>query len=382
MTNPNPASNRKKPATEQPKEQLKKPLGNRRPTLKDVAETAGVSVGAASDILNRGRAHCYTPATQEKVREAVKELAYIPSRVAQNLRRGTSNTVVVIVPQSYRNPFYARVAEGLDLQLVAAGLEPHFICLNGKIDRIENEMPLLVGGGFAAAIAAPIYGPKSPLLEHLATIFRFGTKVMGLGSVPDETDVPFIQIKDAEAGHLAVDYLYKHGHRAIGLLGAKAAGPGGDVAYDVEGGVTQHLTEKNLIAFNQKWIFRSRDDGTYVGIMAAANHFIEQWEKAPSTKRPTAMICKNDQAAMALLSVCYKRGIMVPDDLSILGYDNIPETEIAVPAITTVDGRIENVTQAAVNQLLQILNRPLVNQVSQADLEPVVIERESVKTIA
>lgn len=381
MTNPEPAPTEKKTALEPPKEKLKKPLGNRRPTLKDVAETAGVSVGAASDILNRGRAHCYTPATQEKVREAVKELAYIPSRAAQNLRRGSSNTVVVIVPQSYRNPFYARVAEGLDLQLVAAGLEPHFICLNGKIERIENEMPLLVGGGFAAAIAAPIYGPKNPMLDHLATIFRFGTKVMALGSVPDETDVPFIQIKDAEAGRLAVDYLYKQGHRAIGLLGAKAYGPVDGSAYDVEGGVTQNLTEKKLFDFTPKWVFRSLDDGTYVGIMAAANQFVEQWEQAAPGERPTVMICKNDQAAMALLSVCYKKGINVPEDLSILGYDNIPETEIAVPAITTVDGRVENVTQAAVNKLLKILEKPLVNRVSQADLEPIVIERQSVKKI-
>lgn len=307
----------------------------------------------------------------------------LPSKVISMIEPIEPRPVAVVVPQSFRNTFYSRVAEALDLHATDAGLEPTFFCLNNKFKRVENVLPLLAAGGFKGVIAAPIYDPHLPILDQLEKQQQDrGRPFAAMGAIEARRDDTFIQLPDLAVGQTAVDFLKANGHEIIAFLGAAIGEAAGMVPHSIEGGVVGRMNELRVMPHAQNWFFDAMDDGNYVAFLAAAGKFAQKWLQTPADRRPTAIIGKNDQAAMAILAVCHDNDINVPEQLSVIGYDNLLEGAVTGPALTSVDGRIDGHARATINCLLKQMGVPGLREVEPSELEPVVVERKSVRSLS
>jgi len=293
-----------------------------------------------------------------------------------------SRSIAIVIPQSFRNTFYSRVVEALDLYATDAGLEPTFFCLNNKFMRVENVLPLLVDGGFQGVIAAPIYDPHLLILDRLQKQQQSRSVAFAaMGAIEARQDDAFVQLPDLQVGQTAVDFLKANGHKVIAFLGAATGKAAGMVPYSIEGGVVGRMNELRMMPHAQSWFFDALDDGNYVAFLAAASKFAQKWTQTPPERRPTAIIGKNDQAAMAILAVCHAHSIRVPEQISVIGYDNLLEGTVTSPTLTSVDGRIDGHAQSTVNRLLKQMNLPSLRAVKPNELEPVVVERLSVRSL-
>ncbi|MEM1185341.1 MAG: LacI family DNA-binding transcriptional regulator [Planctomycetota bacterium] len=330
----------------------------RRVTLRDVAKRAEVSVAAVSDIVNRNLASKYATDTQNRVRAAMHDLGYVAERTAQSLRRGRSGTVGFVLTRGLSNPFFARVADLVDQTLAAWDLEMQLILVSGRAERAGELARRLIGSGVDGVIAGPLYPWDRTLVDQLAAIEGSRLPVVVFGNLEQGKFAEVVMLSDRVAGEVAVDYLLGMGHRSIGLLGSAPPTELLGKTFSNQDGMERALDAAGLLEDAMRWFVPIEDESSPAGYLGMASRFVERWATTAADARPTAVVCKNDQAAFALLAALAERGIDVPGDLSVLGYDNTSEGEFVYPPLTSVDPRIDVCVGEVVDRLLRLLDRP------------------------
>lgn len=291
----------------------------RRPTIRDVAATAGVSVSAASKVLRD--AYGVSPAMRERVQAAMDALGYRPFTAARGMR-GKTYTVGVVV-SDIQNSFYGLVADGLSAGFRAAGYE------------------LLIGpaGADSDAQAAMIEAMLDRRMDGLVLISPVGLEgrleevgrevplvVVGRQTASDAFDS--VSSDDIAGSGLIVDHLVALGHRRISLVTHASASDEPRLAERVraEGYVRamrRHGLEEHVDIVPTTW--------THEGGRRAAQLLLQR------DRLPTGVHAGADVAALGLLDALWERGISVPDELSVAGYDNSPTSALAPVSLTTVD---------------------------------------------
>ncbi|MEI6714305.1 MAG: LacI family DNA-binding transcriptional regulator [Verrucomicrobiota bacterium] len=301
--------------------------------LKDVAAKANVAVNTASTILNRRPNSWASKETAERVFQAAEELGYRPNRAALGLRIGRFNAIGLLIAD-LKNPFYTTFAHYLTLAAEKCGydvvieswrsdLAREKVCLEEILNRQLD--------GVVAFLSDP--QTHSSFLERQ---FSAGMPFVTFGSVAGGAPIVDCVISDFESGlRDAVEGLITAGHRRFAFVSALAQG-------QTDGHRTQLFAELML---------QRASSGVVYEIIRCGPAIEDVYEVAlkhlKETSRPTAVIAINDLAAMAVMRAAGDAGIRVPDDVSVVGVDNIPLGTFLPISLSSISQPIGKMAQTA-----------------------------------
>lgn len=331
-------------------------------SIKDVATLAGVSVGTVSNVLNRPSS--VRPTTRAKVESAIAQLGFVPNASARQLAAGRSRTLAYLVLDA-SNPFFTDVARGIEEVAKAEGLAL-FICNSDQdADRedhyLEQLTELRVRG---VLITAMDYA--NPRLRRLRDA---GVPVVLVDRAPASSDDwCSVGVDDLAGGELAVSHLLEAGHRRIAYVGGPAEIP--QVA-DRHSGALKAVADAGLEEKTLTWI---RTDGLTI---AEGRRAGEKLLGLSGSRRPTGVFCANDLLALGLLQHLTQSGVRVPDDLAIVGYDDIEYAAAAAVPLTSVAQPRQLLGRTAARLLLDEAERGDDHQHEHVVFQPELVARAS-----
>ncbi len=330
----------------------------RTPTVEDVARTAGVSTATVSRALNKPGS--VRPALREQVLGAVRKLGYVANAGARAMSLKRSGTVGVIVP-TVDNAIFARGLQVFQQRMSLAGQVVLLAFSDYDAAQEETQALALLARG-VDALALTGVSQRPALLDLLA---QRGVPWVHLFSYPAPAGAACVGFRNAQAIGRGVRYLIDLGHRRIAMLGG--LGANNDRAAARIAGVRQSLADAGLALapgglIEAAYTLQAARDGTRA-LLAA-------------DPPPTALVCGNDVLAWGALLECQASGIVVPDELSIVGFDDLEMCRHGVPAMTTMHVPTEQMWQLAAQYLLDRLERR-VDVARQIELEVELIVRGS-----
>jgi LacI family transcriptional regulator len=297
-----------------------------------VAKLAGVSIATVSRTINH--VPSVNPKLAKRVWEVVKELDYLPNTQARALVSGRSRLLGLIVSE-ITNPFFPELIQGFEDVAVEQGYEILISSTNYDPERMKSCIRRMVERK-AEGVAVMTFGIEEPLLGQLADR-KVPLVFVDVG--PEASGVSLLRVDYHHGIREGVQHLAALGHR--------------DIAF-VTGPLGLHSAHSRLSAFYRAVrecgieIDPGRiveGDHTMEGGMAAAEKLLT------GTRLPTAVMCSNDMMAIGVLHKAYRNGLRVPDDLSVIGFDNIHITQMTIPPLTTIQMSCFELARAAVMAL-------------------------------
>ncbi|RWM28434.1 substrate-binding domain-containing protein [Mesorhizobium sp.] len=325
-------------------------------TIADVARYAGVSVATVSHVMNRTR-HV-EPETAERVRAAITALRYSPNSLARSLRRGETKTIGLLLPDN-SNPFFASVARQIEDAGFVAGYTVILCNSDGSAEKEERYLSVLM----AKQIDGLIFAGSS---DHARVFSRLLPDVPAvlLDREIHSVNVDSVLVDHDHGGYLAGRYLVGLGHQKIGVIGGPRDSSSSPARLR---GFTRALAEAGLDLPSSSVV---DSDYHFAGGRLAMERLMEQ---APDI---TAVFACNDLMAMGAITALRSRGLRVPDDMSLVGFDDIPYAVTTWPPLTTIAQPVEKIGTRAVSLLLERLSEPTAPSRREV-LTPVLVERES-----
>lgn len=345
-------------------------LRRTRITLDHVARATGLGRTTVSDILHRPAGEKYSDETRQRVLNAVEKLGYTPSRAAQDLARGRSGRIGLLLTRDFSNPFFARMADITEREVRRRKMRLQLVIANYGVQGQTEQARQLLADQIEGLILGPVYNDRE--FDAIRQFLSERVPVVLIGHGIPELDS--VGLDHYAAGRMIAQRLLKRGHKIIGNLCA----PDEDLSSasaSLFAGLRDELQASGH--FDLRWIIRQPDTGRFEVFAATIESFIDSWIAAPAVERPTAMACHNDQVAMTALSCLHRRGIRVPHDLSLVGFDNLPESQYLVPPLTTVDNHVDRCMQTAVELVSWRLEHPRAKRRSEV-IQGSWVERMSV----
>ncbi|SDD36558.1 LacI family DNA-binding transcriptional regulator [Nocardioides lianchengensis] len=289
-------------------------------SVKDVAAAAGVSVGTVSNVLNRPDR--VGSATRVRVQEAMTELGFVRNESARQLRAGTSRTLAYVMLDA-SNPFFTDVARGLELAANEADLALVLCNSSNLASREEAHLALLQQQRVQGVLVTPV-DPDAAVLKEVR---RRGTPLVIVDRTRSDASFCSVAVDDLHGGRLAVEHLVDRGHTQVAFIG----GP-------------PHLGQvrDRLEGARQAWAAAGLPADDLV-VLATTTLDVQEGRNAgerlaglPTARRPTAAFCANDLLALGLLQQAIGSGTQVPEQLAIVGYDDIEFAAAAAVPLTSV----------------------------------------------
>ncbi len=309
--------------------------------LKDVAARAGVAVNTASTILNRRPNSWASKETEERVFKAAAELGYRPNRAAVGLRHGRCNTIALLVADLH-NPYFTTFADLLEVEAERHGYDVLIESWRTDLERekhcLEYIMDRQVDG------VAAFFSDAETHRLFLEQQFQIGRPFVGMsftGGKPLPVDSVLVDF----AGGLkeAIEHLCSFGHRRFAFLSALAEGQ--------ESGSRPELFRRLLA---EKGISTEDFDSVHCdhSIESARTAALELL-KRPVKERPTALIALNDLSAIGALRAAVECGVRVPEELSVVGVDDIPLARFLPIALSTIAQPLEEMARKTAEMLIE-----------------------------
>jgi LacI family repressor for deo operon, udp, cdd, tsx, nupC, and nupG len=315
--------------------------------IREVAKRAGVSTATVSRVLSRP--DVVSPETRTRVLKAVERLGYAPNSVAKNLRTLRSCKLLVTVPD-ISNPFFALILQGIE----DAAQKNGYAVLVGDTqhDEMREERyaqmlkqkeadGLIFLGHRLPRVAASVVQESSPNCAPIVNGCEFSA----------ELGVPSVHIDNAKAACEAMDHLCQLGHRHLGVVTGPMVSP---LSRDRLHGATA----------------RAKEEGARVTVSIAGGDFsiesgIAAGDQLLSGASPcTGIFCFNDEMALGVVHAARQRGLRVPQDLSVVGFDDIRFAQYFDPPLTTIRQPMRELGEATVRLLLNILRGNVKDAVS------------------
>lgn len=299
-------------------------------TMKDVAKYAGLSVSCVSKYLNHPES--VLPATKEKIDEAIAALDYKPSIIAQSMRTKRSRIIVAIM-ESVTNPFFAALFDAIRQDCEKNG---YFVMLHTLSHRRYDRSDFVYADGIILCF------PDKP--AHLDNILEAagGTPVVLIHGCPVTPSVPSVLVDIGKGSAEAASYLLSLGCRNLVTVGSD---PDSDMSRAKTGAVTRVLEEQKAGSVKNVFVQHSHSGGVRA---------VEQLKERLHTV--DAILCESDAIATGVLSGLIRMGLRVPEDIRVLGYDDILLASMFNPPISTVSIPIEELGGAAVQMVCGIIN--------------------------
>ena len=330
-------------------------------TLRDVALRAGVSVRTVSNVVNG-----YAPVSAEKtarVRAAVDDLGYRPNLLARNLKQGRSRILALVVPE-LDVPYFAELTR---LVIAEARAHGYTVIIDQTDGDEQQERELIMEKPRALAFDGVIFSPLSLSLEQLRSRANSNPLVLlGERIFPDVAD--HVAIDNVTAAREATEHLLSLGRRRIAAIGDQPSGTGGTAQLRTEG--FRQAYDRAGIALDESLIVGAphfhRDNGAWAMESLLAR-----------SDPPDALFCYNDLLALGAMRVALSRGLRIPEDLAIVGFDDIEDGRYSTPTLTTVAPDKLKIARYAVERLIRRIESGDTSAPKEIRTPHVLMRRES-----
>ncbi len=329
-------------------------------TLKDVAERAGVSIKTVSNVV-RGYEHV-TPEMRERVRTALEELNYQPNLPARYLRTGRVGVFALAIPD-LSNSYFADIGNAV---IAAAATQSYTVLIDHTGGERANELlvvqglrPHLIDGVILSSLALNPEDLQPPQVK--APLVLLGERLL---------DVPYDHVvtDNVAAARLATDHLLSLGRKRVAAIGAR----------DVQSGETARL---RLRGYSEALAHAGQPFDPRLVIQVASYHRVDGLQAMQQLLAldcpPDAVFCFNDLLALGAIRALHEAGYRVPDDVAVVGFDDIEESRFTTPSLTTIAPNKEQIGSLAVSFLLERINGTRTRQPEQVEVPFHLVVRES-----
>ena len=331
-------------------------------TIYDVAKIAGVSPSTISRVMNTPE--IVAEDTRQKVMNAVKELAYIPNMIAANMPRRRTNYIGLIIPD-ITNIFFSNLVRGVQDVCEKNGYSVLVVNSDDSQEKEGRYLKLLYSrrvDGVILTVAG--YREEEFPEEELSLL-----KKMNIVLIDREINgmtTPIVKVNNFAGAYSAVKYLLTMGHKKIMYLAG------------IKGTKTNQEREKGyLSALKEARISWKKELTADFRLDTAYHKIMYHWPQLKnSDEPPTAIFAANDLMAIGALKAFTQLKIRVPEDISIIGFDNIPFSDCTYPPLTTIAQPTYQMGQKAVETLLKLIDKKKIKK--SVEFETKLIERDSV----
>ena len=329
--------------------------------IKDVARRAGVSVGTVSNVLNHP--HLVADATRRRVLAAIDELGFVRNESARQLRAGSSRIIGLVV-LDVANPFFTDVARGAEDAADEVGSAVTLANSAEDAERERRHLDLLLQQRVQGLLITPV-DTANPLLDRFVAQ---GIPVVLVDRGAGRRSLCSVAVNDRLGGQLAVSHLVERGHRRIAYVG----GP-----FSIDQVADRHRGASAAFAALDGGKTRLEVLETTSLQVPEGQRVGEQIARTPAARRPTAVFCANDLLALGVLRALSRQGLRVPDDVAIVGYDDIDFAAAAAVPLSSVRQPREELGRAATQLLLDEIAEGDRHRHRQVVFEPELIVRDS-----
>ena len=315
----------------------------RKPTIKDVASRAGVSIATVSFVLNKHPSEVISERVKKRVWAAARALDYHPSATAAGLARKRTRNVAIIFykdEEAVSNQFYSFVIQGA----IKEAIEKHYNLLFSYMNETYRgyaDLPKIVQEKNAEGVLFMRWvHPKM-----VRAIQSRGIPVVAVDHHPPIKQINSLQIDNRTGGFLAGQHLIQLGHRRLAFL--HAARDRLSIEERVEG--FRAAFEKYELPFSQRSCLFEARSLTFDGGYELALRVLKRY------KRLTGICCANDEMSAGVLRAAHQLGMRVPEDLSVVGFDDITMANYTDPPLTTVGVIKEHMGRRAMTRLLELV---------------------------
>jgi LacI family transcriptional regulator len=328
-------------------------------TLKELAEKIGVSRTTVSRVMS-GNANKYriSTATVEKVKRAAEQYGLVPNKVAQNLRLQRTDTIGLLIPD-VANPFFANLASVIERELRDQG-KMILLCSTNESTALETEtLDMIARRQIDGLLVAPVglEGGHFKSLEESPVVF--------IDRYFSDLTIPHVSTNNEWGAYLATKYLVDKGHSEIACIqGLISTVSNQDRITGIRKAISDLLGDQKVDVVGDGFTIQ--------------NGYYAMEKLLQSKNPPTAIFTLSNQIAIGALEAIRDSGKSVPQDFSLISFDEQPYFKLTSPPITAVRQPIEQIAQNAVRMLMDLIQG---NEVSSLKIDPQVIERESVADI-
>ncbi|MEP7088885.1 MAG: LacI family DNA-binding transcriptional regulator [Nocardioidaceae bacterium] len=327
-------------------------------TIRDVARMAGVSAGTVSNVLNRPS--YVTAETRQRVRDAMTELDFRPTSSARQFRPGRGRTLGLAVADM-GNPFFVDVALAADAEARRLGVGVVIVTSNEDVRREKQNLDLLVQQRVHGIIISPVE-EANPRLESLVAQ---GIPLVYVDRISGDRPCCWVTTDNRVGGRLAAEHLLERGHRRLAFAGGRAISSqvedrfeGFRHAAEAAGATVERLA-------TSWWAF---EDG---------RRLAEELTATDPMSWPTAIMCANDLIALGLLQELVLREVRIPDQVAIVGFDDVPWAAASTIPVTSVRQERAELGVVAVRLLLEEIQDAETHDHQHVVLQPTLIARHS-----
>ncbi|MGU3435057.1 LacI family DNA-binding transcriptional regulator [Actinomycetes bacterium M1A6_2h] len=326
-------------------------------SMREVAALAGVSMGTISNVLNKP--DMVSAATRERVEAAIAQLGFVRNDAARQLRAGQSRMLAVVVLDA-RNPFFLDVAAGAESVADRSDLLTVIVGSGESEERENRQLRLLMEQRVQGILLSPV-GENIPMLDKLD---RQGTPVVLLDRGSRAPGRSSVAVDDVQGGRLAARHLMDLGHHTLVYVGGPES--------------IRQVRDRRTGALDAV----AESASTRMSTLFATSLSIEAGAKVAAQildmpDRPTAVVCANDLLALGVLQECVQRGVRVPEELAIVGYDDIDYAAGAAVPLTSIAQPRAELGRAAAELLLQQVAAPDDHEFQQLTFSPSLVVRGS-----
>lgn len=331
-------------------------------TIYEVSSLAGVSLATVSRVINNNAR--VSDKTRQKVEKAMNELGYRPNSIAQSLASNCTNSVGILVSELH-GPFFGQMMAGIEAELRAAG--KHVIITPGhsEEDKEKEGIDFLISRNCDALIIH-VEGLTD---EYLIELSKGKTPIYFMSRIIPALKENCIYLDNELGGYLATKALIEHGHTNIAYIGGPQFKP------DSQNRLTGHkrALSEYKIPFNDALYFEGdfKETGGKKGFKYFLNKKIHF----------TALVCANDEMASGAMTYAREHDFSLPEDLSIIGFDNIIFSRHIYPKLTTINNPVDEMGKMAAKLVLKNVYRHedlIINH----SFDPALIKRDSIAYLA
>ncbi|WGE89810.1 HTH-type transcriptional repressor PurR [Actinobacillus arthritidis] len=332
-------------------------------TIKDVAKLAGVSTTTVSHVINKTR--FVAEDTTKSVWDAIQQLNYSPSAVARSLKVNTTKSIGMIITTS-EAPYFAEIVLAVEEHCYQQGYSLFLCNTQNEPEKIQNHLDMLIKKRVDGVLVMCSEYTRDSLELFNGT--NIPMVVMDWGKTDEHSDR--ILDNSYEGGYLATRHLIENGHKKIGVIAGHLNKTTAKERFE---GFLKAMEEANL-PVHDEWIFE--------GDFEPESGFEQVNNLLRLEKLPTAIFCFSDTIALGAISALSERGLYVPQDISIIGYDNIHSSRFYSPPLTTVHQSKSRLGVTALNLLLErIKTDKTLYQPQTIEFHPELVLRRSVRNL-
>ncbi|MGD8169126.1 LacI family DNA-binding transcriptional regulator [Herbiconiux sp. P16] len=327
--------------------------------VRDVAALAGVSVGTVSNVLNQSKP--VAPETAKRVLDAIDKLGFIRNDAARQLRVGQSRTVGIMV-LDVSNPFFTDIARGVEDTLTSFGRS---LILGNSAESATRELSYL-DLFEEQRVSGLLITPVGNVLTRLERLRERGSPVVLVDRHENARSFSSVSVDDHRGGQIAAEHLLDGGRTSIAFVGGPRAVL--QVAQR-SGGAQDAVRERGARPLRVLELDSMRADAGRVGA--------EQLLALPAAERPDAVFAANDLIALGVLQALTHAGVRVPDDIAIIGYDDIYFAANAAIPISSIRQPAWEMGRTATELLMAEIDAPRGTDFRHVVFQPELIVRES-----